>query len=87
MYVYVNTYVCVCVCVYVYIYIYHTYVHIYIGLKGRLFKKEVKDDAEYLVFPLLGGMIVQKQKLNVAQVPVAASSRIYNIQPAASFIM
>ena len=39
-----------------------------IGLKGRLFKKEVKDDAEYLVFPLLGGMVVQKQKLNVAQV-------------------
>ena len=46
-------FVCVCVC---------------IGLKGRLFKKEVKDDAEYLVFPLLGGMVVQKQKLNVAQV-------------------
>jgi len=49
----VCVFVCVCVC---------------IGLKGRLFKKEVKDDAEYLVFPLLGGMVVQKQKLNVAQV-------------------
>jgi hypothetical protein len=40
------------------------------SLKGWLLKKEIKDDAEYLTFPLLGGMIVQKQKLNVAQVAV-----------------
>jgi len=38
--------------------------------KGRLVKKEIKDDAEYITFPLLGGMIVQKQKLNIAQVAV-----------------
>jgi hypothetical protein len=37
-------------------------------LKGRLYKKEIKDDAEYITFPLMGGMIVQKQTLNVAQV-------------------
>ena len=39
-------------------------------LKGRLYKKEIKDDAEYVTFPLFGGMIVEKQKLNVAQVAV-----------------
>ena len=45
--------------------------------KGRLVKKEIKDDAEYITFPLLGGMIVQKQKLNIAQVAVGGVMAVF----------
>ena len=37
-------------------------------LKGRLVKREIRDDAEYVSSPLLGGIIFQSKRLNVAQV-------------------